>query len=104
MVLLPKLWWALLILLVTAGLVILTIFVDAIIPDQCAYVARLIVRFVVGIIALLPWPESLWVIVNWYNDTYEVDDREITHIEKLPFGLRQSTSGALLERIQNVSI
>ena len=101
-VLLPKLWWALLILLFTVGLVILFIFIDPIIPETLPGL-RWVARFGVGMLFLVALAQVVWVIINWYNDTYEVDDRRITHIEKLPFGLRQSTSGALLERIQNVS-
>ncbi len=101
-VLLPKLWWALLILILTLALVFGTAFIGTIIPDN-ASTLQSIVRAAVIIAFLVALARVSWVIVNWYNDTYEVDDRRITHIEKLPFGLRQSTSGALLARIQNVS-
>ena len=101
-VLLPKLWWALLILIFTLVAMFVIVFSGLSSPTTRARSGGSL-----GLLSSLhSWWRLLrvaWVIVNWYNDTYEVDDRRITHIEKLPFGLRQSTSGALLARIQNVS-
>jgi CRP-like cAMP-binding protein/membrane protein YdbS with pleckstrin-like domain len=45
-----------------------------------------------------------WVIVDWYNDTYEVSDVEVVNMRKLPFGLREDRRSAPLARIQNVEM
>jgi uncharacterized membrane protein YdbT with pleckstrin-like domain len=45
-----------------------------------------------------------WVIVDWYNDTYEVSDNEVANLRKLPFGLREDRRSAPLGRIQNVEM
>ena len=45
-----------------------------------------------------------WVIIDWYNDTYEVSDNEVVNMRKLPFGLREDRRAAPLARIQNVEM
>jgi membrane protein YdbS with pleckstrin-like domain len=45
-----------------------------------------------------------WVIVDWYNDTYEVSDNEVVNMRRLPFGLREDRRSAPLGRIQNVEM
>jgi CRP-like cAMP-binding protein/membrane protein YdbS with pleckstrin-like domain len=45
-----------------------------------------------------------WVVVDWYNDTYEVSDNEVANLRKLPFGLREDRRSAPLGRIQNVEM
>jgi uncharacterized membrane protein YdbT with pleckstrin-like domain len=46
----------------------------------------------------------IWVIIDWYNDTYEVSDNEVVNVRKLPFGLREDRRSAPLARIQNVEM
>jgi uncharacterized membrane protein YdbT with pleckstrin-like domain len=45
-----------------------------------------------------------WVIIDWYNDTYEVSDVEVVNMRRLPFGLREDRRSAPLARIQNVEM
>jgi uncharacterized membrane protein YdbT with pleckstrin-like domain len=46
----------------------------------------------------------IWVVIDWYNDTYEVSDNEVVNVRKLPFGLREDRRSAPLARIQNVEM
>ena len=41
-------------------------------------------------------PRLIWVVVDWYNDTYEVSDNEVVNMRKLPFGLREDRRSAPL--------
>lgn len=101
-VLLPQLTGAAISLFITMILMALSVFIANRAPSEYQR-PGIILEVVVGILLTYSVLRVAWVIVNWYNDTYEVDDQRITHIERLPFNLRMRTSGALLERIQNVS-
>ena len=103
LVLLPRLWWALLILLGTVVITALPSTVIDIIPNDARTAAR-ILQFGATILTLLALLQVLWVIVNWYNDTYEVNDEMIMHVEQLPLGIRERRSRAGLGQIQNVTM
>jgi hypothetical protein len=44
------------------------------------------------------------VISNWRNDTYEVSDESLVHVEKLPLSLAEDRKSASLGKIQNVEM
>ena len=101
MVLLPKLWLPLLVLgfwLFEAIFPFVTSWLD----DLPALRTTLIV---IGIISsLIALARVAWVIANWHNDTYEVTDDELAHVEKLPFSLVETRRSAGLGRLQNVEM
>ncbi len=45
-----------------------------------------------------------WVIIDWYNDTYEVTKTTVINLKQLPFGLRQQRRSAGLGQVQNVEM
>jgi CRP-like cAMP-binding protein/membrane protein YdbS with pleckstrin-like domain len=45
-----------------------------------------------------------WLIADWRNDTYEVSNDEIAHIDRVPLGFSEERKSANLGRIQNVSM
>ncbi|MCB0052320.1 MAG: PH domain-containing protein, partial [Caldilinea sp.] len=60
---------------------------------------------VVGVIAtLIALARVIWVVADWRNDTYEVSDDEIAHVDRVPLGLSEDRMSAGLGRIQNVSM
>jgi len=59
-------------------------------------------QWLLAILALVFLGRLIWVIVDWYNDTYEVSNAEVVNLRKLPFALREERRSAPLNRIQNV--
>ena len=47
---------------------------------------------------------AAWLIADWRNDTYEVSNDEIAHIDRVPLGFSEERKSANLGRIQNVSM
>lgn len=60
------------------------------------------VQWLLAILAIVFLARLMWVIIDWYNDTYEVSDTEVVNLRKLPFALREDRRSAPLGRIQNV--
>lgn len=61
---------------------------------------------VLGLIIILLLADGVWVIwifEDWRNDTFQVTDRYIFDIDRMPFGLRESRKQAELSKIENVS-
>jgi membrane protein YdbS with pleckstrin-like domain len=104
MALLPRIGWGwltpLFIIMVGFGYWLL---VTEQVPDELTPAASAVqwflLLFVLAFILRLAW-----VIVDWYNDTYEVSETEVVNIRKLPFGLREDRRAAPLPRIQNVEM
>lgn len=59
-------------------------------------------QWVLIILSIVFLGRLIWVIIDWYNDTYEVSDTEVVNMRKLPFALREDRRSAPLGRIQNV--
>ena len=55
----------------------------------------------VGVATIL-W--GMWIVADWHNDTYELDNEAITHIDKMPLGLSENRMSTTLNRIQNVTM
>ncbi|MCB0037502.1 MAG: PH domain-containing protein, partial [Anaerolineales bacterium] len=61
---------------------------------------------VLGLIIILLLADGLWIIwifEDWRNDTYQLTDRYIFDIDRMPFGLRESRKQAELSKIENVN-
>ena len=104
MALVPQLSWAWLILLVL-GLITLVFWLNTstAIPDEW-HTAYPWVQ-ALGLVMLGVFLARLgWVVVDWYNDTYEVSNTQVVNLRKLPFGLREDRRAAAIERIQNVEM
>lgn len=43
-----------------------------------------------------------WLVEDWRNDTYQITDRYVFDIDRLPLGLRESRKQAELSKIENV--
>jgi len=105
LVLLPRLWWPLLIFFAVIALVILPLLSEIIglaPPESFSLLNTLVI---VGVIAtLIALVRVIWVVADWRNDTYEVSDDEIAHVNRVPLGLSEDRMSAGLGRIQNVSM
>ncbi|MBK8049745.1 MAG: cyclic nucleotide-binding domain-containing protein [Anaerolineales bacterium] len=102
--LLPKIGWAWIIPAfgVLLGLVAWLDWWEGI-PEQYVVASRAF-QLLTVLLILVFIARLAWVIVDWYNDTYELTDNEIVNLRKLPFGLREDRSTAPLGRIQNVEM
>ena len=47
---------------------------------------------------------AAWLVADWRNDTYEVSNDEIAHVDRVPLGFSEERKSANLGRIQNVSM
>lgn len=56
------------------------------------------------ILTLIALARLIWVIADWRNDTYEVSNVEISHVDRVPLGISEDRMSAGLGRIQNVSM
>jgi hypothetical protein len=105
MVLLPKVWWAVLILLFW----LVMLFIPQVLPAYSELsgfwlffvVSVRVVSFIGVVVAFI---RVGWVISNWRNDTYEVSDESLVHVEKLPLSLAEDRKSASLGKIQNVEM
>jgi CRP-like cAMP-binding protein/membrane protein YdbS with pleckstrin-like domain len=89
-------------LLALMGFVVGLIIADVTWPNQLAGWQQ--PALVVGILVLFGlalW--SVWRYVDWLNDTYEVTDHAVVHLERVPL-IREDRYEAPLEQIQNVNI
>ena len=105
LVLIPRLWWPLLIFFVIIALAILPPLSEIMgfAPQESHTVVNALT--VVGVIAtLIALARVIWVVADWRNDTYEVSDDEIAHVDRVPLGLSEDRMSAGLGRIQNVSM
>ena len=104
MALLPRIGWGwltpFLIILVLTGWWVLS---TRQLADEWEPIAR-VAQWLLVIFVLLFLGRLAWVIIDWYNDTYEVSDTDVVNMRKLPFGLREDRRAAPLARIQNVEM
>lgn len=104
LVLAPRLWFP---LIVFGGL-----FLLAILPPlselygapRASYPVLNALTFVGVILSLIALGWLIWVIADWRNDTYEVSDVDISHVDRVPLGLSEDRMSAALRSIQNVSM
>lgn len=105
LVLIPRLWWPLLIFL---GVIVLAILpplseIMGYAPQESFAVLNALT--VAGVIAtLIALARVIWVVADWRNDTYEVSDDEIAHVDRVPLGISEDRMSAGLRHIQNVSM
>ncbi len=103
-VLIPKLWWALLILLIMITLTILPGLRAALGLPESWQDASNIAEFVFGVLTFISFLRVVWVIADWHNDTYVVTNDQIIHIDRMPLGISENRKSANLSKIQNVSM
>ncbi len=105
LVLIPRLWWPLLIFVVVTVLAILPPLTEVSGAAAEETFPLLHALTVAGVVAtLIALARVIWVVADWRNDTYEVSDDEITHVDRVPLGLSEDRMSAGLGRIQNVSM
>lgn len=61
-----------------------------------------VILVVVGGLGLLNTIWFFWQLENWRNDIFQVTDRFVVDIDRLPFGFGESRKQAALSNIQNV--
>ena len=104
LVLAPRLWFP---LLVFGGLLVLAILppLGEIYGAPRESYPLLNALTVLGVIlTLIALARLIWVIADWRNDTYEVSNVEISHVDRVPLGISEDRMSAGLGRIQNVSM
>lgn len=104
LVLLPRLWFPLLVFLIVTILAILPPITELLgAPRET--IPFLNALTLVGVVfTLFALAQVIWVIADWRNDTYEVSNEEIVHVDRMPLGLSEDRKSANLGRIQNVSM
>ncbi|BAL99512.1 MULTISPECIES: cyclic nucleotide-binding domain-containing protein [Caldilinea] len=104
LVLVPRLWFPLLVFLSVMLFALLPSFSEAMgAPREAAPFLRWLT--ILGVLATLAaFAHLIWVIADWRNDTYEVSDEEIVHVDRMPLGLSEDRKSANLGRIQNVTM
>lgn len=55
-----------------------------------------------GILSFAELGWLMWLYEDWRNDTFQITDRYVIDIDRLPFGFRESRKKAQLDDIQNV--
>ena len=45
---------------------------------------------------------ALWNWEDWRNDTYRLDGERLSHVESLPFGMREQSKETLISRVSDV--
>jgi hypothetical protein len=45
---------------------------------------------------------ALWSWEDWRNDTYRIDGERLSHVESLPFGLREQSKETVISRVSDV--
>lgn len=61
---------------------------------------EIVLVFSILFLADLGW--LIWNVEDWRNDTYQVTNRSVIDIDRMPFGFRESRKEAALGNIQNV--
>jgi CRP-like cAMP-binding protein/uncharacterized membrane protein YdbT with pleckstrin-like domain len=103
-VLLPRLAWALVVLFIVAFITILPSYGDAIGVPESIRPASNILQLIALLATLVSLIRVVWVIADWHNDTYELSDDDLVHIDRVPLGLAEDRKSAGLGRIQNVTM
>lgn len=103
-VLLPRLAWALVVLFIVTLLAILPSFGDLVGVPESARPASNVLQFIAVVATAISLGRVIWVIADWHNDTYELGDDDIVHIDRMPLGLTEDRKSAGLGRIQNVTM
>lgn len=104
LVLLPRLWLPLLIFLLMTLFTLLPSLTESF--DLSAELTPFLNALtIVGVLlTLIALGNVIWVIADWRNDTYEVTEDEIIHVDRMPLGLSEERKSANLGRIQNVEM
>jgi hypothetical protein len=45
---------------------------------------------------------AIWIWEDWRNDTYRIDGERLSHVESLPFGLREQSKETVIARVSDV--
>lgn len=102
LVLIPRLWLPLVIFGGVLLLAVLPPLGEAYGAPQESF-ALLDALTVIGVLlTLFALVRVIWVVADWRNDTYEVSNVEIAHVDRVPLGLSEERMSAGLGRIQNV--
>ncbi|MBK8798590.1 MAG: cyclic nucleotide-binding domain-containing protein [Anaerolineales bacterium] len=104
LVLIPRLWFSLLVLSVFLILSILPSLTEIYGAPQESFPLLNVLTVVGVLLTLIALVRVIWVIADWRNDTYEVSNVEIAHVDRVPLGLSEDRMSAGLGRIQNVSM
>ncbi|MBW7881805.1 MAG: PH domain-containing protein [Caldilineaceae bacterium] len=73
------------------------------VPDEYRPIVHGI-TIAVAVATLVALARVVWVVADWRNDTYEVSDDELLHVDRMPLGLSEDRKSAGLGHIQNVSM
>jgi len=85
------------------SLILALVVGQALLPaDIQRYVAPVDLLLAFVGLGLLGWLS--WNIADWRNDTYEVSDKEIADVEKLPLFFSEQRRTALLGEIENIEV
>ena len=105
LVLIPRLWWPILVFFVVIPLVLLLLLsaVLGLAPTESFGLLN-VLAVAGGTATLIALVRAIWVIADWRNDTYEISDDEIAHVNRVPLGISENRMSAGLGRIQNVSM
>lgn len=104
LVLIPRLWFP---LAVFGGLLVLAILpplTGALGAPEGSRPLLNALTLIGAILTLIALVHVVWVVVDWRNDTYEVSNLEIAHVDRVPLGISEDRMSAGLGRIQNVSM
>lgn len=104
MVLIPRLWFP---LVVFGGLLLLAILPSLSEAYGAPQESRPLLNAltVAGVVlTLVALARVIWVVADWRNDTYELSNAEIAHVDRVPLGLSEDRMSARLGNIQNVTM
>ncbi|MFO7633239.1 MAG: hypothetical protein R6W76_11895, partial [Caldilinea sp.] len=104
LVLLPRLWFPLLVFTMIALLTLLPPLSELFGVSQDDFPFLNVLTIIGVVLTLIALAQVIWVIADWRNDTYEVSNDEIVHVDRMPLGLSEDRKSANLGRIQNVSM
>jgi uncharacterized membrane protein YdbT with pleckstrin-like domain len=83
------------------GVLTLILFLMSFLAQPILTIPAVAGAFAIAFLANLFW--FVWQFEDWRNDTYQVTDRYIYDIDRLPFGFREDRKQAELSNVQNVA-
>lgn len=58
--------------------------------------------FLIITLSLVNFGYFIWQFEDWHNDTYQITDRYVIDVDRMPFGLQESRKQAELSKVENV--